>query len=121
MFPGRRGRKSPWETRGAPGTLPVVSRVVITGNQPQHLSAAEAHAWLRSELMSLRALPGVESVVLTRVALGPWAWICELHLSDGAQARACAEHPTCTEWLLDLRLLGMRPALAVLETGERVS
>ena len=95
--------------------------MVITGDQPQHLSAAEAHAWLRSELAGLRSLPGVESVVLTRVARGPWAWICELHLSDGAQARATAEHPVCVEWLLDLRLLGMRPALALLDTGERVA
>jgi hypothetical protein len=97
-----------------------VSRVVITGNQPQHLSVAEAYAWLRSELAALRTLPGVESVVLTRASAGPWAWICELHLGEGAQARACADHPTCTEWLLDLRLLGMRPALAILESGERV-
>jgi hypothetical protein len=103
-----------------------VSRVVITGSQPRHLSAAEAHAWLRSELVSLRALPGVESVVLTRAQNShrhpvPWAWLCELHLADGADGRACAEHPVCTEWLLDLRLLGMRPALAILEAGERVS
>ena len=102
-----------------------MSRVLITGNQPQHLSAAEAHAWLRSEIGGLRALPGVESIVLSRVQdaprhARPWAWLCELHLADGADAQACVEHPVCREWLLDLRLLGMRPALAVLDSGERV-
>jgi hypothetical protein len=98
-----------------------MSRVVITGNRPQHLSAVEAHAWLRSQLAGLRKLPGVESVVLTRVTAGPWAWICELHLGDGADGRACANHPTCTEWVLDLRLVGMRPAVAILERGEQVT
>jgi hypothetical protein len=99
--------------------------VVITGSQPRHLSAAEAHVWLRSELAGLRSLPGVESIVLTRARNSnrhplPWAWLCELHLADGADGHACAEHPVCADWLLDLRLLGMRPAIAVLEAGEQV-
>ncbi len=81
--------------------------------------------WLRSELGGLRALPGVESIVLSRVQdaprhARPWAWLCELQLADGADAQACVEHPVCRDWLLDLRLLGMRPALAVLDSGERV-
>ena len=102
-----------------------MSRVVITGVQPQHLSRAEAHAWMRTELARLRAVPGVESVVLSCAQASdryprPWAWLCELHLADGADGHACAEHPVCTEWLMDLRLLGMRPALAVLDDGERV-
>jgi hypothetical protein len=99
--------------------------VVITGNRPYHLSRTEAHAWLRGELAGLRTLPGVESVVLTHVAGStrhprPWAWLCELHLADGVDAHACVEHPVCTEWIMDLRLLGMHPALAVLDGGERV-
>jgi hypothetical protein len=80
---------------------------------------------MRGELEGLRALPGVESIVLTRVRASsryprPWAWLCELHLTDDADAHACTEHPVCTEWLMDLRLLGIRPTLAVLEAGERV-
>jgi hypothetical protein len=99
--------------------------VVVTGSQPNHLSCAEARAWMRSQLASLRALPGVESVELTAAESSsryprPWAWLCELHLVDGADAQACAEHPACTEWLMDLRLLGMRPELAILDGGERV-
>jgi hypothetical protein len=100
-----------------------VPRVIVTGDQPQHLSPAESEAWLRTQLAGLRALPGVESVVLTKVSSSdryprPCAWVCELHAAD---ARACAEHPLCTGWFMDLRLLGMRPALAILETGERVA
>jgi hypothetical protein len=103
----------------------IVSRVVITGGQPHHLSSAEADNWMRAQLVSLSQVPGVESIVLTRTqALDshprPWAWLCELHLADGADPRACAEHPTCAEWLMDLRLLGLRPTLVVLGPGERV-
>jgi hypothetical protein len=99
--------------------------VVITGSQPQHLSPAEAHAWLRAEVEGLHALPGVEFVVLTPVSGSarhprPWAWMCELHLAADVDAAGCVEHPVCSEWVMDLRLLGMRPAVAVLGTGERV-
>src|SRR4051812_46354107 len=94
----------------------AVSRVVITSGQPQHLSRAEADAWLFAEVATLCTLPGVESVVLSRARGSrrygaPWAWLCELHLAEGANASACAEHPLCTEWMMDLGLLGMRPAL----------
>src|SRR3954447_7587890 len=113
------------EATGRSGHAGTVTRVLITGSQPQHLSAGPAHAWLRSQLAGLRLLPGVESVVLSRVESSPrhsrpWSWLCELHVADGADAAVCAEHPVCTEWLMDLRLLGMRPALAVLDAGERV-
>ena len=30
------------------------------------------------------------------------------------------EHPVCAEWLLDLRALGMHPAIAILERTETV-
>jgi hypothetical protein len=102
-----------------------VSRIIITGGQPQHLSPAEAQSWLRAEIESLHALPGVELAVLTQVSGSPghprpWAWVCELHLAAGADGTACVQHPVCSEWLMDLRLLGMRPAVAVLGQGERV-
>jgi hypothetical protein len=102
-----------------------VPRVLITGAQPQHLSPSEAQSWLRAEIAALHALPGVQLVVLTPVTGSPrhprpWAWVCELHLAADADGSACVEHPVCSEWLMDLRLLGMRPAVAVLGQGERV-
>jgi hypothetical protein len=107
------------------GEADPVPRIVITGNQPQHLSAADACAWLRSESQALRALPGVDRVVLTQVSGSswhprPWAWVCEVHFAQDADALAGVEHPVCIEWLMDLRLLGMRPTAAVLDNGERV-
>lgn len=95
-------------------------RVVISGAQRSHLSTAEAQTWLRAESARLTSVPGIEAIVLTR-AQGACAWLCELHLADGADGHSCAEHPVCTEWLMDLRLLGMRPALAVLGNSEQVA
>ena len=103
-------------TPTAPGTVSApVPRVVITGEQPQHLSYAEAHAWIREELAGLRSLPGVTSVVLagssrSRVTpvRGPGCASCT---SPTARTGTCAAHPVCAERIMDLRLLGMRPAL----------
>jgi hypothetical protein len=113
------------EPRASPGQATGVPRLLIACSRPQHLSASEADAWFRTELTPLRRLPGVESVVVTRVMAAarhprPCDWLCEVHLEARADWRACAEHPWCTEWLMDLRLLGMRPTLAVLDGGEEV-
>ena len=93
-------------------------------NRPLRLSEADAEAWLRSELRRLRELPDVESVVLTRVERSrrpqSWDWVCELHLVAGADADGCVEAGALTEWMMDLRLLGMRPVCAVLGAGQEV-
>ena len=103
-----------------------VARVLMTSNRPHHLSDPDAATWLLSEARRLQELPGVECVTLTRVSATerhgrPWDWVCELHLRDGADARACVDDPAFAEWLRDLRLLGMRPKVAVLEATEAVS
>jgi hypothetical protein len=97
-----------------------MARVLMTWNRPYHLSVAEGEAWARTEVERLSALPGVEAVTLTRAGAAgfharPGDWICELHLRPDADGAACVGHPACAEWLLDLRLLGMRPAVAILD------
>lgn len=99
--------------------------MLITGLRPQHLTAEDAHAWLVSELRVMRSLPDIESVVLTQVTPlerhpSSCDWVCELHIAEQADGRACVDHPVCSEWMLDLRLLGMRPRLVVLDAGEEV-
>src|SRR5690242_16682369 len=93
-------------------------------NRPSRLSEEEAEAWLHRELRRLRELPDVESIVLTRVERSrrpqAWDWVCELHLVAGADAGGCVEDGAWTEWMLDLRLLGMRPVFAVLGSGQEV-
>ena len=103
-----------------------VARVLMTWNRPYHLADAEAEAWVRAEVRRLAALPDVESVSLTQPTAtprhrSPWNWVCELDLRAGAVGAALLEHPVCAEWLLDLRSLGMHPAVALLEATETVS
>lgn len=98
----------------------------MTWNRPYHLSDAEAQQWVRTEVHRLATIPDVQSVSLsqpanTRRHRPPHDWICELELHNGASGDALLEHPVCAEWLGDLRTLGMRPNVAILETTEAVT
>jgi hypothetical protein len=102
-----------------------VTRVLLIWNRPYHLSMAEAEAWTVAEVRRLTAVPGVRAVALARVTGGErhlraGDWLCELKLHAGADGLHCLEHPACLEWLLDLRLLGMRPAVAVLDRTQEL-
>jgi hypothetical protein len=100
-----------------------VARLLIFWTRPQHLSAAEADAWVRGELRWLTGLAGVERAQLTRLRPGSERfgaahdWMLELHLTAGATPADCVEARPCAEWLGDLRLLGMSPAVLVAD-GE---
>lgn len=94
-------------------------RIVLTWDRPLHLAGEEADRWLREELRTLLAIPEVRRVVLARLDSPlpghprPCEWLCELHVADDADIAACLGRRACAEWLRDLRLLGMRPAVAV--------
>ena len=72
---------------------------------------------MRAEVRALRAADAVRSAQLTRVeSASPrqpceWRWLLELELTGSV--RDCVERGPCAEWLGDLRLLGMRPAVVV--------
>ena len=94
-----------------------VTRLLVLWSSPHHLSAAEADRWVRAEVRALRAADAVRSARLTRVeSASPrqpcdWRWLLELELTG--PVRDCVERGPCAEWLGDLRLLGMRPAVVV--------
>jgi hypothetical protein len=104
-----------------------VARLVILWTRPYHLSAEEADGWTRREAARLLALEGVERAELTRLDSAPsrhvleWDWMLDLHLRDGIDARRCVEEQACEDWLLDLRLLGMRPAVVVVEESTTLT
>ena len=104
-----------------------MARLLIFWTHPYHLSVAEADAWLHGELRKLTRLAGVERAELTRLRSGsrrfepPHDWMLELHLAPGVAASDCVEAQPCAEWLGDLRLLGMRPAVVVAERNERLT
>jgi hypothetical protein len=98
-----------------------MARLVVLWTRPYHLSAEEADAWARREAASLLALAGVERAELTRLDsastrhAAEWDWMLELHLREGADGRVCGEAREFADWLLDLRLLGMRPTVMLVE------
>ena len=108
------GDAAAWEAR-------PVQRLLIMCLRPYQLGMAEADAWLRRELDKLisggnfgrAALSELRSVSL---AWGrEWDWLLELELTSDAEA-ALARGSPLNEFLLDLRLLGMRPTVAI--TGD---
>ena len=47
----------------------------------------------------------------------PHDWMLELHLAPGADPADCVNAQACAEWLGDLRLLGMRPAVVAVDSS----
>jgi hypothetical protein len=95
-----------------------MARLVVLWARPYHLSAEEADAWVRREAAGLLRLAGVARAELTRLGASrrhdsDWDWMLELHLREGVDAHECAGEPSFADWLLDLRLLGMRPTVLV--------
>ena len=103
-----------------PGQHRCMVRVLILWSRPGHLSISEADAWVRAELRKITTLTTVTAAELTPLGVGPerhacpYDWMLALELDDDATI----ENGPCAEWLGDLRLLGMRPAVVV--PGETV-
>jgi hypothetical protein len=96
-----------------------MARLVLIWSRPYQLSGEEAERWVRAESARLLGLDAVERAELTRLSAAseshaqPWDWMLELHLVEGADARACADGAALRDWLGDLRLLGMRPQIVL--------
>lgn len=99
-------------------------RVLVLGMRPYHLTVEEADAWMRTEAERLGGVASIERVELVDLAsapehvAAPWHWMLELHLADEADSAACLQQGACSELLMDLRLLGMRPAVVVTGRAE---
>lgn len=100
-----------------------VPRLLVLWSRPAHLTAGEAEDWARGEVRALVEGGSVSSAELTRLeSASPrhgseWTWLLELE--SAVPVRECVEHGVCAEWLGDLRLMGMRPA--VLVAAERIA
>jgi hypothetical protein len=94
-----------------------VPRLLVLWSHPPRLSAEEAERWTRAEVRALLSGGAVRSAELTRLeSASPrhgsdWRWMLELEVAG--PVRDCVESGPCAEWLGDLRLLGMRPAVVV--------
>ena len=96
-----------------------MTRLIVLLGAPQHLRAKEADAWLQKEAAALTTAEGVRRAVISPLASpsvrwpNQWGWLIEVDCDgpDGADRATCDD--AWTALLGDLRLLGMRPTVAV--------
>jgi hypothetical protein len=100
-----------------------MARLMIFVQRPRHVSAAEAEDWLRGELEPVGG-DGIRGIELKRLVSpglsfsDTWSWMIELDCRDTDAARRAVEDGPGLMLLADLRLLGMRPSLALVEDGD---
>jgi hypothetical protein len=100
----------------------LVARLMVLWTRPSHFTPLEAERWARDEVGALLAVDAIHSAELTRLESASarhgcdWDWLLELEIS--LPARDTVDGGPCGEWLADLRLLGMHPA--VLLAAENV-
>ncbi len=93
--------------------------MMLTVRRPHHLKAEEARAWLQEQASNLIGISGVRTVVVSRLGApggrweGAFDWLLELELDEGADPTSIVRDEVCASLLGDLRLLGMRPSVAV--------
>jgi hypothetical protein len=91
--------------------------------QPRHVSIDEAEAWLERELEPLHG-DGIGRVRLRRLRepsirfAQSWAFMVEIDCRDVSAARELVQEGPGLYLLGDLRLLGLRPSLALVEDGD---
>lgn len=97
-----------------------VARLMIFVQHPRHVSSEEAEAWLAKEIEPLVG-GGIERAELRRLRNAPpgfgetWAWMFELECRDADAACEALRHGAGLTLLGDLRLLGMRPSVALVD------
>ncbi len=90
-----------------------------------HLCGDEARAWLQREASALADSDGIERVELTELESAPlrwpriWDWLIEIELGDAGPGSGLRNGSACAGLLADMRLLGMRPAVAIADTAKK--
>jgi hypothetical protein len=112
--------RAPIDASGALAEAVDVTRLMIFVQHPRHLSSEEAESWLEKQLDALTG-EGLEQVRLKRMndaSLGIGdrsAWRFELDCRDADAAREMVRDGAGRALLMDLRLLGMRPSVDLVD------
>jgi hypothetical protein len=104
-----------------------VARLIVLVGTPQHLRPEEADDWLRKEAAALTTAEGVR-----RAAISPlespslrwptqWGWLIELDCDNPGGVDRATRDDAWKDLLGDLRLLGMRPTVAVVGAPSELS
>jgi hypothetical protein len=94
-------------------------RVLVLVQRPVQLTFEETEAWLRAAARQLGGLPAAERVELVALESAslrwprPCDWLIEVSLADASDVSELLRCNACSDLLGDLRMLGMRPAVAV--------
>jgi hypothetical protein len=95
--------------------------MLLTVRRPYHLKPEETLDWLNSEIGDLLGIAGVKSMTLAKLGSpgcrwqGDYDWLIELELQEDADPARIVRDEACAMLLGDLRLLGMRPSVAVVQ------
>ena len=106
-----------------------MARLVLLAESPPHLDGDQTEAWLRKELDALVGKPGVLRISLSRLEsvslrfARSWDWLIEMECAAAEDAVRATTNSAFRDLYGDLRLIGMRPALALanrpVELAER--
>jgi hypothetical protein len=100
-----------------------VARLMIFVERPRHVGSDEAESWLEHELAAFDG-NGVARIQLKRLVSGSlrfaetWSWMVQIDCDDVEAARDALGNGPAMMLLGDLRLLGMRPSVALVEDGS---
>jgi hypothetical protein len=101
-----------------------MARLVMMVRPPHHVRLEEAEDWLRGELGPVAEAQGVRCAAISRLRVAShrqaleWGWLVELGFEDPDTARQVAGDGPWMELMGDLRLLGMRPTVALIEGSD---
>jgi hypothetical protein len=96
-----------------------MTRLVLLAQSPPHIDGGQTEAWLRRELRGLVGKPGVERVSLSRLEsvsidfARSWDWLIEMECAAAEDAVRASSNSAFRDLFGDLRLIGMRPTLAL--------
>ena len=96
---------------------------MIFVERPRHVTSAETEGWLEHELIALEG-NGVDRILLKRVVgasprlCDTWSWMVQIDCRDLDAAREVVGKGAGMALLADLRLLGLRPSVALVEDGS---
>ncbi len=103
-----------------------MARLMVLVSPPYHLDIEEAEDWLRQELVPVAGGARVRSAALSRLASASrrwsqeWGWLIEFEFEDAQAAREAVAEDACAMLLGDLRLLGMRPTVALIDGAQKL-